>query len=177
VVGSTYGAMNRATYLMYVAAIACAKNSVHIIQSYFAPDKELLETFTDAARRGVDVRIILPGSTDHAVVRQAGRWRYGQLLRSGVKIYERQGVILHAKTAVIDGIWSTVGTTNLEMWSFAYNDEINAVVLGPEFGAVMEKSFGNDLSQSRQILPQEWDERPLLERAGQFFSSLLDSWL
>ena len=75
------------------------EKSVHIIQSYFVPDRQMLEALTDAAKRGVDVRIILPGSTDHAVVRQAGRWRYGQLLRSGVKIYERQGAILHAKTA------------------------------------------------------------------------------
>jgi cardiolipin synthase len=177
VVGSTRGCMNRATYLMYVAAIAHARKSAHIIQSYFAPDRQVLEALTDAARRGVDVLIILPGSTDHAVVRQAGRWRYGQLLRSGVKVYERQGAILHAKTAVIDGVWSTVGTTNLEMWSLGRNDEINAVVLGPEFGALMEESFSDDLAQSRQVLPQEWGERPLLERAEQFFSGLLDSWL
>ncbi len=177
VVGSTRGRMNRWTYLMYVAAVAHAKTSVYMIQSYFAPDRQMLEAITEAARRGVDVRIILPESTDHAVVRQAGRWRYGELLRSGVKLYERQGAILHAKTAVIDGVWSTVGTTNLEMWSLAHNDEINAVVLGPEFGTLMEESFAHDLAQSREILPQEWSERPLLERAKQFFSSLLDSWL
>jgi cardiolipin synthase len=177
VVGSTRGPMNRSTYLMYVAAIAQAKNSVHVIQSYFVPDTQMLEALTDAAKRGVDVRMILPESTDHAVVRQAGRWRYGELLRSGVKLYERQGAILHAKTAVIDGVWSTVGTTNLEMWSLAHNDEINAVVLGPEFGTLMEESFAYDLAQSREILPQEWGERPLLERAKQFFSSLLEPWL
>ncbi len=174
VVGSTHGCMNRATYFMYVAAIAHAKRTAHIIQPYFVPDRQLLEALTDAARRGVDVRIILPGSTDHVIVRQAGRWRYGELLGSGVKLYERQGAILHAKTAVIDGVWSTVGTTNLEMWSLVHNDEINAVVLGPEFGALMEESFAYDLAQSREILPQEWGERPLLERAKQFFSSLLD---
>ena len=150
---------------------------MHITQSYFAPDRQMLEAFTDAAKRGVDVRIILPGSTDHGVVRQAGRRHYGQLLGSGVKIYERQGAILHAKTAVIDGVWSTVGTTNLEMWSLGRNDEINAIVLGPGFGAVMEESFADDLSQSRQILPEEWGERPLLERAKEFFSGLLDAWL
>ncbi len=177
VVGSTRGPMNRSTYLMYAAAIACAKKSVHIVQSYFAPDRPLLEALTDASRRGVDVRIILPGSTDHAVVRRAGRQRYGQLLGAGVRVYERQGAILHAKTAVIDGVWSTVGTTNLEMWSLAYNDEINVVVLGPEFGALMEKSFAHDLRQSKEILLQEWNKRPLSERAGEFFSSLLAPWL
>ncbi len=177
VVGSTGGSMNRATYVMYVAVIAHARKSVHITQSYFAPGRRMMEALTDAAGRGVDVRIILPESTDHAVVRQAGRWRYGQLLRSGVKLYERRGAILHAKTACVDGVWSTVGTTNLEMWSLRQNDEINAVVLGAEFGALMEESFAYDLAQSREILPQEWGARPLSERAKQFFSSLLDPWL
>ncbi len=177
VIGSTGGSMNRATYLMYMAAIAHARKSAHIIQSYFVPDREMVEALTDAAKRGVDVSIILPGTTDHGVVRQAGRRCYGKLLGSGVKVYERQGAILHGKTACVDGVWSTVGTTNLERWSLARNDEINAVVLGPEFGAVMEESFADDLSQSRQILPEEWGERPLLERAKQFFAGLLDSWL
>jgi cardiolipin synthase len=177
VVGSTRGRVHRATYLMYVAALDCARKSAHLTQSYFAPGGQVLEALRNAARRGVDVRVILPGSTDHAVVRQAGRRRYAQLLGSGVKLYERQGAILHAKTAVIDGVWSTVGTTNLEMWSLGRNDEINAVVLGPEFGALMEESFADDLAQSRQILPQEWSERPLLERVAQGFWGLFDTWL
>lgn len=173
IVASTHGAINRATYLMYLTAIGSARKSVHLIQSYFVPDKQLLKALTDAARRGVDVRLILPGATDHAIVRQAARSLYGRLLRSGVRIYERQGTILHAKTAVIDGVWSTVGTTNFEMWSLAYDDEINVVVLGPEFGKVMEQSFARDLRQSQEILAQDWNKRPLLERAGQFFSGLI----
>ena len=176
-VGADYGVSNRTNYLMYISAIAHAEKSVHITQSYFAPDVRLMQAITEAARRGVDVRIILPESSDHGIVRQAGRSRYRELLESGVRVYECRGAILHAKTAVVDGVWSTVGSTNLERWSLGASDEINAVVIGPDFGRDMEVCFKNDLSRSIEIVPDEWRQRPLLERAKQFFSGMLDRWL
>jgi cardiolipin synthase len=176
-VGASYGVENRTNYLMYLSAIAHARKSVHLTQSYFAPDALMLETLKEAAARGVDVRIILPETTDHDILRQAGRRRYAQLLESGVRVYECRGAILHAKTAVIDGVWSTVGSTNLERWSLAVSNEIDAVVLGPDFGGDMERCFETDLARSREILPGEWRHRPLFERLKQLFSGLLDQWL
>jgi cardiolipin synthase len=162
---------------MYVSAVANASKSVYMTQSYFAPDDEMLEALMQAARRGVDVRIILPEYTDHAVVREAARWHYAQLLKAGVKLYERAATVLHAKTAVIDGVWSTVGSTNLELWSFVSNDEINAVVLGRDFAEDMERAFQDDLEDSNEILLGEWTHRPLLDRAKQFFFNLFHYWL
>ena len=95
--------------------------------------------------------MILPSATDSWLVFHAGRAHYDRLLEGGVKLYERQDVLLHAKTALIDGVWSTVGSTNLDWRSFLHNQEVNVVVLGPEFGRRMRASFERDLAASRQI--------------------------
>src|SRR5690606_36791712 len=102
----------------------------------------------DAAQRGVDVRLILPSRSDSSLVYHAGRAKYRRLLKAGVRIFERQDVLLHSKTAVIDGVWSTVGSANLDWRSFADNDEVNAVVIGREFGEQMVEVFENDLAAS-----------------------------
>jgi cardiolipin synthase len=146
-------------------------------QSYFAPDDQMMQALTDAAKRGVDVQIILPEYTDHAIVRQAGRWHYGELLKAGVKLYERSGTVLHSKSMVVDGIWSTIGSTNLELWSFVSNDEINAVILSREFAKKMESSFEEDVAESNRILPEEWAQRPLIERTKQFIFNLFNYWM
>jgi cardiolipin synthase len=177
VVDSTPGYAHRGSYVMYVSAVTHAQKSVHMTQSYFVPDKQMMQALVDAAQRGVDVRIILPGCTDHGIVRQAGRRHYQELLDAGVRLYERAGVVLHSKTAVIDGVWSTVGSTNLELWSFVTSDEVNAVVIGSRFADDMEASFQKDLAQSREILPDEWSRRPLVDRVKEFLSNLFHYWL
>ena len=101
-------------------------------------------------RRGVDVKIILPGTTDSSLTQYAGEYFYSELLKSGVKLYRRQNVLLHAKTLVIDGVWSTVGSTNMDFWSFSTNDEVNAVILSREFAMEMEKMFAVDLAESER---------------------------
>ncbi|HSR12831.1 MAG TPA: phospholipase D-like domain-containing protein, partial [Thermodesulfobacteriota bacterium] len=123
VVGSTPEKAG-ATYLMYVSAFAHAENSIHLTAAYFVPDRQTLQALTGAARRGVDVVIILPGFSDLKTVFYAGRSYYQALLDSGAKLYERQEAVLHAKTAVIDGVWSTVGSTNMDLWSYMKDDEI-----------------------------------------------------
>ncbi len=85
--------------------------------------------------------------------------------------------MLHAKTAVIDGVWSTIGSTNLDLWSFARNDEVNAVILGQEFAAEMEAMFAADIEASKEITPQEWKSRPLTSHIKEWFSRLLSYWL
>jgi len=177
VVGSTPGADNRITFIVYVAAITFAEHSIHLTNAYFIPDEQILKAFTDAARRGVDVKIILPGNTDSSVALYAARYNYSELLESGVKVYERRNALLHAKTAVIDGVWSTVGSTNMDYWSLLSNDEVNAVVLSREFAAEMEKTFAKDLAESHQIKREEWKERPLFSKMSEWFAHLFVHWL
>jgi cardiolipin synthase len=141
------------------------------------PDPQLLKALTDAAVRGVDVQLILPSQSDSALVFHAGRAHYSGLLNSGVRIFERQDALLHAKTATIDGVWSTVGSTNLDWRSFLDNDEVNAIVLGREFATQMQAMFQKDLAASQVIDPITWADRPLVfklkEWLAQFWARLL----
>ena len=172
VLGSTPGETNRLTFIMYVAAITFAENSLHMTNAYFAPDPQIMKALIDAAKRGVDVKIILPGTTDRSLALYAGQYYYSDLLKSGVKLYKRRNVLLHAKTLVIDGVWSTVGSTNMEWWSFSTNDEVNAVILSREFATEMETMFAEDLAESDEIRWEEWKKRPLLVKIREWFSHL-----
>jgi cardiolipin synthase len=156
-------------YITLLSAIRNAETSVHLTSAYFAPDHQFLEELETAARRGVDVRLILPGITDIPSVRYAGRSHYSDLLEAGVKIYERRNALLHAKTGTIDGVWSTVGSTNLDWRSFVYDDEANAVVIGVDFAGEMEAMFQSDIQQSEFISKEEWDKRSLSERIKEMF--------
>jgi len=172
VLGSTQGETNRLTFIMYVTAITFAENSLHMTNAYFVPDRQTIEALTDAAKHGVDVKIILPGTTDRSLALYAGQYHFSDLLKSGVKLYKRRNVLLHSKTLVIDGVWSTVGSTNMEWWSFSSNDEVNAVILSREFATEMEKMFAGDLAESDQIRWEEWKKRPLLLKIREWFSHL-----
>ncbi len=177
VVGSTPGQDNRITFIVYVSAITFAEHSVHLTNAYFIPDQQMLDAFTNAARRGVDVKIIVPAITDSKLALAAQRYNYSALLKTGVKIYERRNALLHAKTAVIDEIWSTVGSTNMDYWSLLSDDEVNTVVLSHEFAGEMEKMFAGDLAESNQIQWEEWKERPLLPRLREWIAHLFSRWL
>jgi len=177
VVGSTPGSDNRITFIAYVAAITFAENSIHLTNAYFIPDDQILEAFKDAAKRGVDVKIILPFNTDFQLVLNAARYNYSELLKAGVNIYERRNAVLHSKTAVIDGVWSTVGSTNLDSLSLLSDDEVNAIILSHEFAGEMERMFVNDLAQSDQIQCDKWVKRPLLQKIKESFAHLFAPWL
>jgi cardiolipin synthase len=148
-------------YATLISAIGSAETSVHLTNAYFVPDPQLLAALKGAAQRRVDVTIILPSYTDNWLVFHAGRSYYKELLGAGVKIYERRDALLHSKTAIIDGVWSTIGSTNLDWRSFLYNDEVNAVILGQEFGTQMQAMFEKDLASSSPITLEQWDERPI----------------
>ena len=164
-------------YATLISAINSAEREVLLTNAYFVPDPQLVNSLKEAVARGVDVKLVLPARTDSALVFHAGRSHYSDLLRSGIKIYERKDVLLHAKTALIDGVWSTVGSTNLDWRSFLHNQELNAVVLGAEFGARMRKAFDDDLAQSRQITLEEWESRTLDLRVKELFGRLWQYWL
>ena len=143
----------------------------------FRSDPQLLAALEAAVARGVDVKLILPSQTDSWLVFHAGRGYYDRLLRAGVKLYERRGVILHSKTALIDGVWATVGSTNLDWRSFLHNHELNAVVLGAEFGAQVQAMFDRDLAESDAVSLEQWRRRPLDMRMKELFARAWEYWL
>lgn len=163
-IGSTPNDPYNLIYDTLISAINSAEDHVWITNAYFIPDINLITALKDAAARGVDVRILLPSTTDSSLVLNASRSYFDELLAAGIKIYERQDVMLHAKTALIDGVWSTVGSSNLDWRSFIYNQEINAVILGADFGQQMQVMYEEDLKVSKEIKLEEWRKRSLLSR-------------
>ena len=160
-VGSTPDDPFSLMYLTLISAIGNAEKQVYLTNAYFVPDPQLLKALIGAAGRGVDVRLILPSHSDSQFTFHAGRSHYAELLQGGVKIHERRGALLHAKTAIIDGVWSTVGSTNLDWRSALDNNEVDAVVLGREFAGQMLAMFATDLAQSEAIEAERWARRPL----------------
>ncbi|MDP3859857.1 MAG: phospholipase D-like domain-containing protein [Stagnimonas sp.] len=163
-------------FLTLMSAIAHAEQSIHLTIAYFAPDPQLRQALLDAARRGVEVELLLPRHTDSWVIFNIGRSHYQELLDGGVKIHERGGPVMHAKTATIDGVWSTVGSTNLDWRSLLHNDELNAVVVGSDFAAQMETMFERDLVESTAIQAEQWRQRSLTWRIKEFSARLVEYW-
>lgn len=176
-IGSAADAPFSQIYLTLISAIDHAEHSIHLTNAYFVPDPQLLKALTNAAQRGVDVQFILPAKTDSWVVFHAGRSHYAELLQAGVHIYERRGAILHSKTASIDGVWSTIGSTNLDWRSFLHNDELNAVILGQNFAQQMAAMFAKDRAASTPITYEKWQRRSLLLRLQEWLSRLPEYWL
>lgn len=164
-------------YVTLISAINSAETSIYITNAYFVPDPQLKDALKNAASRGVDVKLILPGKTDSDLVWYASRSHYTDLLENGIHIYERQDALLHSKTAVIDGVWSTIGSTNLDWRSFLHNQELDAVVLGYDFGRQMFGMFEMDLEDSREITLDVWRKRPLLDRLKEMGARLWARWL
>jgi cardiolipin synthase len=164
-------------YRTLLAAIALSKKSVHLTTGYFVPTPDLLQAMADAARRGVDVQVIVPGHSDSDAALTAGRARYGDLLEAGVAIHEFQSRILHAKTAVIDGAWTAIGSSNLDWRSTVWNNEIDAILLDVGFGGQMEAVFGADVAASKTITLENWRKRGLGERARELKAKLMEQLL
>lgn len=164
-------------YKSLMVAINEAKKSVHVTSAYFVPDQQIVDALIAAAKRGVDVKLVLPGVSDHGLVMQAGRAFYEQLLAGGVKIYQLQVAVLHAKTVVVDGAWSTIGSANIDRRSFIHNYELNVVVIDPAFGRDMEAAFNEDLRSSKEITLEQWRDRPWSDRIKEWASRLTEYWI
>jgi cardiolipin synthase len=177
VAGSPGDKALNASYVGLISAIEAAETEVMITNAYFVPHPELLQALQAAARRGVAVSLVLPSKSDNPLVYHAGRVHYDELLAAGVKIHERKSRLLHAKSAVIDGVWSTIGSTNLDWRSLVYNDELDAVVLGPEFAAQMKAVFAKDVAHSEEFTLEKWRSRPLEDRIKEAGARLLSLWL
>ena len=145
-----------------------ARKSIYMTMAYFAPDDPLIEGLCKAAGRGVRVRLMLPGRSDVALVRLCAQSFYETLLSAGVEVYERQGVVLHAKTMVVDGHTAVVGSTNLDYRSIEYNCELSVVLRSDEFGRQMHDLFDNDVYYSRQIRLAQWRRRRTWDRFVQW---------
>ena len=176
-IGSTPDDPQSLIYLTLISAITHAELKVHLTIAYFAPDPQLLKALIDAAQRGVEVILILPSYSDSWPIFHLGRSYYTKLLRGGVKIHERNGALMHAKTMSIDDVWSTIGSTNLDWRSFLHNDEINAVILGREFAQQMNKMFAGDLAESQEILITNWRKRSWMNRLKEQMARLGAYWL
>jgi len=151
-------------YTMFLLAIAAARKSIFITNPYFLIDDRMTSALTEASRRGVRIILLLPGPIDNNIVRHASRARFGTLLEAGIEIYEYQAALLHAKTMTVDGIWATIGSTNLDTRSFALNDEVNAVIYHTEAVGQLEKIFVEDLTYSRKVDLQQWRSRGFVDR-------------
>jgi cardiolipin synthase len=171
-IGSTPDDPYSLNYLTLISAITNAEKLVYLANAYFVPDPQLVNALLDAAKRGVDVRLILPSQSDSATVFHAGRSHYSELLEGGVKIYERRGAVLHVKTAIVDGVWSNVGSSNLDWRSAIDNDEINAVILGREFGQQMLATYAKDIENSDEIELEKWRHRSITLRIKEWSARL-----
>jgi cardiolipin synthase len=164
--------------LMYQLAITAARSSIDLANSYFVPDDMTITTLVDAAQRGVKVRVIVPsGHIDSEVVRKASRGSWGPLLEAGIEIAEYQPTMFHVKGLVVDGAFSSVGSTNFDNRSFRLNDEANLNVLSREFGATQQRVFERDWAMARRITLSEWQARPWSERLLERLANLLHSQL
>ncbi len=164
-------------YRTLLATIALSRHSVHLTTGFFVPTPDLVRALQAAARRGVDVQVVVPGRNTSEAALAAGRATYGELLEAGVGLHEFQGRILHAKTAVVDGAFSAVGSSNLDWRSTVWNDEIDAVILDSGFGARMEAVFAADLAASETISLARWRRRGLGERLRELEARLVETLL
>ncbi|MBC8027869.1 MAG: cardiolipin synthase B [Steroidobacteraceae bacterium] len=164
-------------YATLLSVITYAQKSIDITMAYFVPDEQLERAIMDAARRGVSVRMILPSYSDFSGVFYAGRAHYDELLEAGVRIYELESAFLHSKSIVVDGVWSSIGSTNFDWRSFVHNNEISVCVIGESFAAVMDRAFAADLEDSREVTLAAWKKRGFRERMKELMWLPLQYWL
>jgi cardiolipin synthase len=162
---------------IYLDAINRAHDHIFITTAYFVPDRQILDALLRASRRGVDVRVILPEESNHVVSDWLSRGFYSSLISAGVQILLYQNSMIHAKTATIDGEWSTVGTANIDRLSLTGNYEINLEIFDRELAATMERIFEVDSSNSRVLTKEEWDSRHLVARASELILAPLRPFL
>ncbi len=167
----------RHIYSEVLKALRKAKDSVYITVPYFVPTHRLLRTIKAAAYRGVDVKIILPERSDHYFVDLGARISFNTLLKSGVKIYLYTGNMIHNKAIVVDDTWATVGSMNLDSASLLYNFEANIVTTNDRFAKELKSHFFEDLNDTKEVIPKQWQKEFLGEKALYFVVYLIKRFL
>jgi cardiolipin synthase A/B len=177
IVRSSPSKLKRRYYVTVISAIRNAESSIWITSAYFVPTHQEKVGLMAAARRGVDVRLLLPSHSDSGPALAVQHSHYEDLLRAGVRVYERDDGILHSKTMVIDQVWSMVGSSNFDHRSVLFNDEVDAVVLGKETGAKLAADFMADLQHAHPIDTEQWRHRSVLEHMREGFWKLWETLL
>jgi cardiolipin synthase A/B len=169
IIGSSPSELAFRYYATVLSAIGNAERRIWITAAYFVPTDEEKTALLRAARRGIDVRVLLPSHSDSAPALAIQHSHYSRLLKAGVKLYERDEGILHSKTLVVDSVWSVTGSSNFDHRSVLFNDEVDAVIIGKSTGEQLEKIFQNDVRQAHAVDLTNWRQRPLVERLRERF--------
>ena len=177
VIGSEGGQLQPRYYATLISAIRSAASHIWVTAAYFVPTHQEKRALERAARRGVDVRLLLPSHSDSSPALAAQQSHYADLLQAGVKIYERADGILHSKTVVVDGVWSIVGSSNFDHRSVLFNDEVDAVVISAATGAQLEQYFQRDLEHAGAVDLASWQRRPLAHKLREHFWRLWEQLL
>jgi cardiolipin synthase A/B len=177
IIGSAPRRLKSRYYVTVLSAIRNAENNIWMTAAYFAPTHREKEDLIHAARRGVDVRLLLPAHSDSSPALHVQHSHYEALLRSGVKIYERNDGILHSKTMVVDGVWSITGSSNFDYRSVLFNDEVDAVVIGKDTGEQLSTLFEADSQHAQAIDLQTWQRRSIFTKLREQFWRLWEKLL
>ena len=177
IIGSEHGRFVPRYYATLIAAIRSASTQIWITAAYFVPTFQERQALARAARRGIDVRLLVPSHSDSSPALAVQQSYYAGLLRAGIKIYERQDGILHSKTIVADSVWSIVGSSNFDHRSVLFNDEVDAVVIGRTTGAALEQYFSDGQQHAVQVDPKTWEQRPFTHKLRERFWRLWEVWL
>ncbi len=177
IIGSTPANEIPRYYVTLLSAIRSAEKSIWLSAAYFVPTHDEKESLEEAARSGVDVRLLLPSQSDSELALNVGRSHYEDLMEAGVKIYEVQNQVLHSKTAVIDGVWLVIGSSNFDQRSVLFNDEVDAVVLGASSAGELEEMFRVDQAAAKPVDPKVWDARPLSDKIEELYSRVWQALL
>jgi cardiolipin synthase len=160
-----------AMYRLFLLAVASARRSILLTNPYFLPDDALTAALVRAVAHGVSVKVLVPGVVDHELVRKASRAEFGRMLQAGVQIYEYGVALLHAKTMVVDGVWATVGSTNLDNRSFALNEELNLAIHDSVVAHRLEQAFDEDVARAAPVRYEAWAHRPLKDRLAELLTA------
>ena len=177
IVGSAPGDQRPLYYISLEQTIRAAGKRIWLSSGYFVPPHQEREDLAKAARRSVDLRLVLPSHSDVEDAVYAGRAAYGDLLEAGARIFEMQNAVLHSKLAVIDGVWTTIGSSNLDRRSVVFNNEVDAIILGADTAAQVEALLQRDMAASAPVTLQAWERRSMDERLNEFEARLWEYWM
>jgi len=177
IIGSDHDDTVPRYYATLVSALRNAQKTIWLTTAYFVPTEDEMDALERAARRGVDVRLMLPGKSDSSLALAVGHSEYGDLLEAGVKIFELQDGMLHSKSAIIDGVWSVIGSSNFDHRSILFNDEVDAVVLGRDTADQLAAVFAKNAATAREVTLAEWRDRPLSEKLREIYAQAVKNLL
>jgi cardiolipin synthase len=177
IIGSAPGDQRPLYYISLEQAIRAATKRIWLSTGYFVPPHQEREDLARAARHGVDVRLVVPSHSDVDAAVFAGRAAYGDLLEAGGRIFEMQNAVLHSKLVVVDGVWTAIGSSNLDRRSVVFNNEVDAIIIGEDMAAEIEALLQSDVAASAPVSLRAWEGRPFDERFEELKARLWEYWM